>query len=90
MEENKVYIIQELPGTRSGKPKFNIMGAQKYGKLITLLPEFSQIILSPGPLILPLSYNIDILSISTFDLPVPISMKYANTSLFQDFSNAVI
>jgi hypothetical protein len=28
MEENKVYIIQELPGTRSGKPKFNIMGAQ--------------------------------------------------------------
>ena len=54
MEENKVYIIQELPGTRSGKPKFNIMGAQKYGKLVTLLPEFSQIILSPGPLIFKL------------------------------------
>ena len=54
MEENKVYIIQELPGTRAGKPKFNIMGAQKYGKLITLLPEFSQIILSPGPLIFKL------------------------------------
>ena len=27
------------------------MGAQKYGKLVTLLPEFSQIILSPGQLI---------------------------------------
>jgi len=54
MEDSKVYIIQELPGTRSGKPKFNIMGAQKYGKLITLLPEFSQIILSPGPLIFKL------------------------------------
>ena len=49
-----VYIIQELPGTRSGKPKFNILGAQKYGKLVTLLPEFSQIILSPGPLIFKL------------------------------------
>ena len=49
-----VYIIQELPGTRSGNPKFNIMGAQKYGKLVTLLPEFSQIILSPGPLIFKL------------------------------------
>ena len=28
MEENTVYIIQELPGTRAGNPKFNIMGAQ--------------------------------------------------------------
>ena len=52
--ENKVYVIQELPGTRSGRPKFNIMGAQKYGKLEILLPEFSQIILSPGPLIFKL------------------------------------
>ena len=54
MEENTVYVIQELPGTRSGSPKFNIMGAQKYGKLVTLLPEFSQIVLSPGPLIFKL------------------------------------
>ena len=46
-----VYVIQELPGTKAGKPKFNIIGAQKYGKIVTLLPEFSQIILSPGPLI---------------------------------------
>ena len=53
-KENTVYVIQELPGTRSGNPKFNIMGAQKYGKLVTLLPEFSQIILSPGPLIFKL------------------------------------
>ena len=52
--ENKVYVIQELPGTRAGRPKFNIMGAQKYGKLEILLPEFSQIILSPGPLIFKL------------------------------------
>ena len=54
MSENTVYVIQELPGTRSGNPKFNIMGAQKYGKLVTLLPEFSKIILSPGPLIFKL------------------------------------
>ena len=52
--ENTVYVIQELPGTKSGAPKFNIMGAQKYGKIVTLLPEFSQIILSPGPLIFKL------------------------------------
>ena len=49
-----VYIIQELPGTRSGKPKFNIMGASKFGELKTLLPEFSQIILSPGPIVFKL------------------------------------
>ena len=33
--ENTVYIIQELPGTKAGAPKFNIMGAQKYGTLKT-------------------------------------------------------
>ena len=49
-----VYVIQELPGTKIGSPKFNIMGAQKYGKLKVLLPEHSQIILSPGPLIFKL------------------------------------
>ena len=48
---NKVYLLQELPGTRKGEPKFNIMGVQKYGQIVTLLPEYSQIILSPGPLI---------------------------------------
>ena len=52
--EPLVYVIQELPGTKIGSPKFNIMGAQKYGKLKVLLPEHSQIILSPGPLIFKL------------------------------------
>jgi|TARA_X000001382_G_scaffold130932_1_gene127945 hypothetical protein len=52
--KNKVYVIQELPGTTKGEPKFNIMGVQKYGDIVTLLPEFSQIILSPGPLVFKL------------------------------------
>jgi len=51
---SKVYVIQELPGTRLGTPKFNIMGASRYGEIITLLPENSQIIMSPGPLIFKL------------------------------------
>ena len=54
-----VYVIQELPGTKMGSPKFNIMGAQKYGKLVVLLPEHSQIILSPGPLIFKLRKLLD-------------------------------
>ena len=54
-----VYVIQELPGTKIGSPKFNIMGAQKYGKLVVLLPEHSQIILSPGPLIFKLRKLLD-------------------------------
>lgn len=49
--QSKVYLIQEIPGTAQGQPKYNILGAQKYGKIITMLPEFSQMILSPGPLI---------------------------------------
>jgi len=54
MKENKVYVIQEVAGTKSGAPKINIMGASKYGKFEFLLPEFSQIIFSPGPLIFKL------------------------------------
>ncbi len=51
---NKVYVIQELPGTKEGRPKYNIVGAQKYGNIKILLPEHSQIILSPGPLVFKL------------------------------------
>ena len=49
-----VYIIQEIPGTKTGNPKINIMGAAKYGVFKFLLPELSQIIFSPGPLIFKL------------------------------------
>ena len=49
-----VYVIQEIAGTRDGRPKINIMGAANYGKFKFLLPELSQIIFSPGPLIFKL------------------------------------
>ena len=49
-----VYVIQEIPGTKDGRPKINIMGASEYGKFKFLLPELSQIIFSPGPLIFKL------------------------------------
>ena len=54
MKENKVYVIQEIAGTAEGRPKINIMGASKYGEFVFLLPELSQIIFSPGPLIFKL------------------------------------
>ena len=50
----KVYVLQELPGTKAGTPKINIMSASKFGEFKFLLPEFSQIIFSPGPLIFKL------------------------------------
>ena len=53
-KEPIVYVIQELPGTSIGRPKFNIMGALKYGKLKVLLKENAQIVLSPGPVIFEL------------------------------------
>ena len=49
-----VYVIQEIAGTRAGRPKINIMGASQYGSFKFLLPELSQIIFSPGPLIIKL------------------------------------
>ena len=54
MKEKKVYVIQEIAGTADGRPKINIMGAAEYGKFEFLLPELSQIIFSPGPLIFKL------------------------------------
>ena len=49
-----VYVIQEIPVTRAGNPKINIMGASEYGRFKFLLPELSQIIFSPGPLVFKL------------------------------------
>ena len=49
--KHTVYVIQEIAGTKSGNPKINIMGASSYGKFKFILPEFSQMIFSPGPLI---------------------------------------
>ena len=54
MSERIVYVIQEVAGTQAGNPKINIMGASHYGKFKFLLPEFSQIIFSPGPLVFKL------------------------------------
>jgi len=54
MKENTVYVIQEIPGTKEGRPRINIIGAAEYGDLKFLLPELSQIIFSPGPLIFKL------------------------------------
>ena len=53
-----VYVIQEIPGTRAGNPKINILGAAEYGVFKFLLPEFSQIIFSPGPLIYKLRQSL--------------------------------
>ena len=54
MKENKVYVIQHIAGSQAGTPKINIIGAKEYGDFVFLLPEFSQMIFSPGPLIFKL------------------------------------
>ncbi len=43
-----VFVIQDIPGTKLGTPKINIIGATQFGNLKVLLPENSQIILSPA------------------------------------------
>ena len=49
-----VYVIQDVPGTKEGRPKINIIGASEFGRLKVLLPENAQIILSAGPLVFKL------------------------------------
>ena len=53
-----VYVIQEISGSKAGSPKINIMGASNYGQFKFLLPEFSQIIFSPGPLVFKLKQGL--------------------------------
>ena len=53
-EKPTVYVIQEIAGTKDGRPKINIKGAAEFGTFKFLLPELSQIIFSPGPLIFKL------------------------------------
>ena len=52
--KHNVWVVQEIAGTREGRPKFNIMGASEYGNLKFLLDERSQMIFSPGHLIFKL------------------------------------
>tara|TARA_R100001480_G_C4605283_1_gene163811 strand:+ start:28 stop:393 length:366 start_codon:yes stop_codon:yes gene_type:complete len=69
MKENNlpsVYVIQEIPGTKEGKPKINIMGAAQYGTFKFLLPELSQIIFSPGPLIFKLRQALKNFSVNDY------------------------
>ena len=47
-KQSIVYVIQDIPGTKAGAPKINIIGATQFGQLKVLLPENSQIILSPN------------------------------------------
>ena len=49
-KEPIVYLLQEVPGTKIGVPKYNIIGAQKFGKITVLLREETQIVRSPGPI----------------------------------------
>ena len=55
---NVVYVIQDIPGTKIGAPKINIIGATQYGQLKVLLPENSQIILSPAYVITTLKQKL--------------------------------
>ena len=54
MKERIVYLVQDVPGTKAGTPKINIVGATDYGKVVPLLPELSLIIFSLCPLIFKL------------------------------------
>jgi len=46
-DKGNVYVIQDIPGSKVGTPKINIIGATEFGNLKVCLPENSQIILSP-------------------------------------------
>jgi len=49
---NFVYLLQDIPIDReTGQPKYNIMGARKYGEIKIMFRALEQIMFSPGPYI---------------------------------------
>ena len=51
--QSKVYLLQDIPIDReSGRPKYNIMGARKYGEIEIMFRALEQIMFSPGPFII--------------------------------------
>ena len=78
--EKIVYVIQEIPGTKEGRPKINIMGAQKFGKIKVLLREDSQMIFSPGPII----FELRILLKEYHQIPVGLYLHMNHRFLIED------
>ena len=39
-----VYLLQEVPGTKIGRPKYNIIGAQKFGEIKVRSKSTSQFV----------------------------------------------
>ena len=59
--QSTVYVLQELPGTSIGRPKYNIIGAQKYGKLQVLLKDYTSkdyLLLSGDPSVIGIAVAI--------------------------------
>ena len=65
-KQSIVYVIQDIPGTKAGAPKINIIGATQFGNLRVLLPENSQIILSPNYVITTLRQKLKDYTIKDF------------------------
>ena len=48
----KVYLLQDIPlDHKTGQPKYNIIGATKYGEIEIMFRALEQIMFSPGPFI---------------------------------------
>jgi|TARA_R100001163_G_C5027422_1_gene168608 hypothetical protein len=49
---SKVYLVQDIPTDReTGRPKFDVTAALKYGEIKVMHPRLAQMQFSPGPLI---------------------------------------
>jgi hypothetical protein len=56
---SKVYLVQEIPTDReTGKPKFDLTPAIKYGEIKTMFPKLKQMQFSPGPLIIEIKNSL--------------------------------
>ena len=56
--QSKVYLLQDIPIDKfTGQPKYNIMGARKYGEIKIMFKALEQIMFSPGPFYLVLDKN---------------------------------
>ena len=55
---SKVYLLQDIPIDKfTGQPKYNIIGARKYGEIEVMFKALEQIMFSPGPFIFSIRQN---------------------------------
>jgi len=56
---SKVYLVQDIPTDKeTGRPKFDVTAALKYGEIKVMHPRLAQMQFSPGPMVMEIKNSL--------------------------------